>query len=207
MVEKTQVWLEITVKLYFLVLGFQFFSPWQNTEGEDVACAASTQEDWLRKRNETQEENIWYILSVLLLFGWEQNCSSKREEQSSTEWKIRESILPYHQQTNAFYSPSCAFGECFGSRASPTVCQGTMCSSEGVSKSNRGNNSWQWDFHRLFGFWGFLGVFFLGGGSCFVLSFFPPHGLAELERKHILFLRGDTVNVSSLCPHLSRKSV
>lgn len=48
------------------------------------ACAASTEEDWLRERNETQEEHM--ILFICASFVWLMTeLQQKKEEVSSTE--------------------------------------------------------------------------------------------------------------------------
>lgn len=49
-----------------------------------MACASSTEEDWLRKRNETQEEHkIFFICSSFVRLMTE--LQQKKEEQSSAE--------------------------------------------------------------------------------------------------------------------------
>lgn len=56
-----------------------------------MASASSVEEDWLRKRNETQEEHI--ILSVSASFVWLMTeLQHEIEEQSSAEQKRRERI-------------------------------------------------------------------------------------------------------------------
>lgn len=49
-----------------------------------MACAASTEENWLRKRNEMQEEHM--ILFICASFVWLMTeLQQKKEEQSSVE--------------------------------------------------------------------------------------------------------------------------
>lgn len=69
------------------------------------ACAASTEEDWLRKRNETQEERDTLCLHFLYLAD---DRIAAEEKRNSLLLSEKEEKVYRHATNELFYPPSCA---------------------------------------------------------------------------------------------------
>lgn len=148
----------------------------------------------LDKKEEWNPGRTRYFFPALLLFGWWQNCSEKKEEQSSTEWKRRESLSTCHQQTYASVSliPLLVLlGSAGGSRASltggePHVHLKKLQKAMEGSKNKDGN-------------WIFLGYFVSWIGR----SIGEAHPTSS-ERNSLMH---HEMHFSSFCPHCTSKKI